>query len=69
MKIKELMPGLNVYVNNEEADFLRKFEDTPEMQKMHIDDRQLVLANQLVNKGLLKRIKQNGRLIFKRTTR
>lgn len=69
MKIKELTPGLDVYVNNEEADFLRKFEDTPEMQKMHIDDRQLVLANQLVNKGLLKRIKQNGRLIFKRTTR
>ncbi len=69
MKIKELMPGLDVYVNNEEADFLRKFDDITDMQKMHIDDRQLVLANQLVNKGLLKRIRQNGRLTFKRTTR
>jgi hypothetical protein len=69
MKIKELTPGLQIYVNNEEADFLKKFDDLSDMPKMHLEDRQLLLANQLVNKGLLRRIKKDGGIIYKKRIR
>jgi hypothetical protein len=70
MKIVELTQNINVAITNEEADMLSQFdEDTPVMAKGDMDDRQQHMANQLVNKSLLTRKNENGRIIYKKRTR
>ena len=70
MKIVELTQNINVAITNEEADVLSQFdEETPVMAKGDMDDRQQLMANQLVNKNLLTRKNENGRIIYKRRTR
>ena len=71
MKIVELIkPKLSVYVNNEEVDLLKLFDsENPKWLKRDFDDRQLQVANQLVQKDLLKRTKEDGRIVFKRRIR
>ena len=70
MKIIELTQNFNIAITNEEADMLLQFdEDTPVMAKSELNERQQLMANQLVNKNLLYRINENGRIIYKRRTR
>jgi hypothetical protein len=70
VKIVELTQNINVAITNEEADMLSQFdEETPVMAKGDMDDRQQHMANQLVNKNLLTRKNENGRIIYKRRTR
>mgnify|MGYP003347566749 CR=1 FL=1 len=71
MKIVELTKrNLSVYINNEEAEFLKEFnEENPIWLKRELNERQQIIANQLVNKDLLKRIKNDGRVAYKKTTR
>jgi hypothetical protein len=67
MKIVEVTKQLQVAITNEEADVLLQFdEDTPVVAKGDLNDRQQLMANQLVNKNLLLRIKENGRTIYKK---
>jgi len=67
MKIVEVTKQLQVAITNEEADVLLQFdEDTPVVAKGDLNDRQQMMANQLVNKNLLLRIKENGRTIYKK---
>lgn len=67
MKIVEVTKQLQVAITNEEADVLLQFdENTPVMAKGDLNDRQQMMANQLVNKNLLLRIKENGRTIYKK---
>jgi len=67
MKIVEVTKQLQVAVTNEEADVLLQFdENTPVVARSDLNDRQQLLANQLVNKNLLLRIKENGRIIYKK---
>lgn len=67
MKIVEVTKNLQVAITNEEADVLLQFdEDTPIVARGDLNDRQQLLANQLVNKNLLLRIKENGRIIYKK---
>jgi hypothetical protein len=67
MKIVEVTKNLQVAITNEEADVLLQFdEDTPIVARGDLNDRQQMLANQLVNKNLLLRIKENGRIIYKK---
>jgi len=69
MKIVEVTKQLQVAVTNEEADVLLQFdENTPVVARSDLNDRQQLLANQLVNKNLLLRIKENGRIIYKKRT-
>ena len=70
MKIVEVTKQLQVAITNEEADVLLQFdEDTPVVAKGDLNDRQQMMANQLVNKNLLLRIKENGRTIYKKRSR
>lgn len=70
MKIVEVTQYLKIAITNEEADMLSQFdEDTPVVAKSDMDDRQQLLANQLVNKDLLTRKNENGRITFKRKNR
>ena len=67
MKIVEVTKQLQVAITNEEADVLLQFdENTPVMAKGDLNDRQQMMTNQLVNKNLLLRIKENGRTIYKK---
>ena len=70
MKIVELTSqNLKVAITNEEADVLAQFdEQTPVMAKSDLDERQQFLANQLVNKNLLLRKNEDGRITYKRRT-
>lgn len=70
MKIVELVNNHSVAITNEEANLLLQFdEDTPVMARNKLDDRQQLIANQLVNKNLLVRLKDNGQTIYKKRTR
>lgn len=67
MKIVEVTKQLQVAITNEEADVLLQFDqNTPVVAKGDLNDRQQMMANQLVNKNLLLRIKENGRTIYKK---
>jgi hypothetical protein len=69
MKIVEITSNIKVAITNEEADLLTKFDDeTPVVAKRELDERQQLLANQLVNKDVLQRKNENGRIIYKKRT-
>ena len=70
MKIIEVAGNPSVAITNEEADVLLQFdEDTPTIAKGDLNERQQIMANQLVNKNLLVRLKENGRIIYKKRSR
>lgn len=68
MKIIELTEQLKIAITNEEADMLKRFdENTPVVAKRDLDEREQVIANQLVNKDILKRRRdEQGRITYKR---
>lgn len=69
MKIVEITSKITVAITNEEADLLTQFDDdTPVMAKRDLDERQQLLANQLVTKDILQRTNENGRIIYKKRT-
>lgn len=69
MKIVEVTKHLNVAITNEEAEVLARFdEDTPVVAKSEFTDRQQLMANQLVNKDILLRKNEDGRIIYKKRT-
>lgn len=70
MKIVELTNNLNIALTNEEADFLLKFhKDDIQKFKSDLSERQILIANQLVNKNVLQRTKDQGRVVYKRANR
>lgn len=70
MKIVELTNNMNVALSNEEADFLLKFhKDDIQKFKSDLSERQILIANQLVNKNVLQRTKDQGRVVYKRANR
>jgi hypothetical protein len=70
MKIVELTNNINVALTNEEADFLLKFhKDDIQKFKSDLSERQILIANQLVNKNVLQRTKDQGRVVYKRSNR
>jgi hypothetical protein len=68
MRIVELVNKVRVPVTNEEAEVLSLFDDIGEVHKMDLTPRQQLLANYLVNKDVLYRINENGRIIYKKKT-
>ncbi len=68
MRVVELVNKLRVPITNEEADILSLFEENSEIHKMDLTPRQQLLANYLVNKDILFRINENGRIIYKKKT-
>lgn len=64
MKIVELTNHLQLPISNEEADLLARFRDKQSMLKSDLELREQVLAGQLVNKGVLIRKSNNGKIEF-----
>ena len=71
MKIIELTEQLKIAITNEEADLLKRFDETtPVMAKRDLNEREQLIASQLVNKSILKRTKdEQGRINYKRRIR
>jgi hypothetical protein len=61
MKIVELINHIAITLNNEEADVLARFESATAMYKKDLTEREVTIANQLVNKDVLLRRKNNGK--------
>ena len=64
MKIVELVNFLQLPVTNEEADLLSKFQDQVPIPRAELELREQVIANNLVNKGVLVRKNNNGKIEF-----
>jgi len=72
VKIVEVTSNLSIAITNEEADLLNRFDDdTPTVIKRELSERDQLTANQLVNKDLLLRKKnEKGQLVYvKRSSR
>lgn len=69
MKVVEFISGLQITISNEEADLLSLFDDQQvPIAKTSLTERQQVLANQLVYKGILIRRNQDGTINYSRQT-
>lgn len=67
MRIVELLNNITLPITNEEAEVLDLFnEDIKALYKDKLDERQVIMANKLVNKDVLYRINENGRIIYKK---
>lgn len=64
MKIIEVLQGLSMPVTNEEADLLSKFYDNSSVSRQDLNEREIVLANNLVIKDVLYRKNQNGQVTY-----
>lgn len=64
MKIVELLNKVQLPISNEEADVLGKFNESAEVFKADLNPRETQVANQLVNKDVLLRRNQNGRITY-----
>lgn len=50
-------------ITNEEAELLEKFKQG-EVQRQDLNEREIVVANGMVNKDVLYRQNENGRIIY-----
>jgi hypothetical protein len=66
MRIVELLNNITLPITNEEAEVLDMFEDRKELHRSDLDPRHVIMANKLVNKDVLYRINENGRIIYKK---
>lgn len=66
MKIVELINHIQLPITNEEADVLGRFGDGEIIEKSQLDLREQHIANQLVNKDVLLRKNQNGKITYKK---
>ena len=66
MKIVELLNKISVPITNEEAEVLGMFEDDQVVQRQDLSPREVILANQLVNKDILNRKHETGRTTYKK---
>jgi hypothetical protein len=66
MKIVELINKISIPLTNEEADVLGRFHETPVIERRELNDRECHVANQLVNKDILLRKNQDGKITYKK---
>ena len=67
MKIVEFTNGIQLPITNEEAEILKHFQDNNTIiVKTALSEREQVIANQLVNKGVLYRRNQDGKIQYHR---
>jgi hypothetical protein len=66
MKIVELLNKVHVPLTNEEADVLGQFHENEIIAREDFGPRQLMIANHLVNKDVLLRKNENGKITYKK---
>jgi hypothetical protein len=65
MKIVELVNKIRLPINNEEADVLGQFDGGKRIAREDLSPRQLIVANHLVNKDVLFRKNEDGKVFYK----
>lgn len=66
MKIIEITGQIKLPITNEESDLLGKFEDHKLIEKQNLSEREQVLANGLVIKGVLSRNNIDGQIKYRK---
>lgn len=66
MKIVELLNKVQIPLTNEEADVLGQFHNKAKIAKKEFDHRQVMIANHLVNKDVLQRKNEDGKIYYKK---
>lgn len=66
MKIVELVNKIRIPITNEEADVLGQFDENKQIAKEDMNARQTLIANQLVNKDVLFRKNDNGKIYYRK---
>ena len=66
MKIVELVNKIKLPITNEEADELGKFDNVKKIAKEDLTPRQSLIANQLVNKDILFRKNEDGKIYYRK---
>ena len=69
MRIVELLNNITLPITNEEAAVLDLLDNRKELPKAELDERQRIMANHLVNKDVLYRVNENGRITYKKRIR
>ena len=69
MKIVELLNRVQVAINNEQADLLGRFQHEPSIPKNSLNEREQVIANQLVVQDILHRSNNNGQITYNKKIR
>jgi hypothetical protein len=65
MKIIEIAKGkILLPITNEEAEVLAKFKTSESVLRHQLEDREIYLANQLVNKDILLRKNHDGKITY-----
>ena len=64
MKIVELLNNVHLPITNEESDLLHEFEEGNGVYKSDLNERQQLIANQLVIKEVLLRQNHNGKIFY-----
>jgi hypothetical protein len=66
MKIVELVNKIRLPITNEEADVLGQFGEDKKLSKNDLTPRQALIANQLVNKDILFRKNEDGKIYYRK---
>jgi hypothetical protein len=66
MKIVELVNKIRLPITNEEADVLGQFDRAAKIEKSDLTPRQYLIANQLVNKDILFRKNEDGKIYYQK---
>lgn len=66
MKIVEITAGLQLPITNEESDVLGRFDSAALVNKNEFNQREAHIANQLVNKNVLLRKNQDGKIVYQK---
>lgn len=66
MKIVEITQGLQLQITNEESDILGRFDVDSTVSRKEFNEREAYVANQLVNKNVLLRKNQDGKIIYQK---
>lgn len=64
MKIVELLNKVQMPINNEEAEVLSLFSESVSIKRQELSEREIYIANQLVNKDVLIRRNINGQTTY-----
>lgn len=65
MKIVELVNKIRLPITNEESDVLGHFDGDKKIDREELSPRQIIVANNLVNKDVLFRKNENGKVYYK----
>jgi transcription initiation factor IIE alpha subunit len=66
MRIVELLNNVSMPITNEEAELLEYFNNESDLIKAKLSEREQVVANNLVNRDVLYRLRENDRIIYRK---